>query len=83
MNKDTKQQFDVDPVLEKISPHIPDTEIDFRANVRGSILHKELPKASGLKRAVKALTLLDIKTYLTPLAKDKRQKSYDTSYQFY
>ncbi len=186
MNKDTKQRFDVDPVLEKISPHIPDTEIDFlfpfrkfntqgrlrefkasqlyrvhiltmikgvtsfnkvcaeiksrrsfrdfccfknkkstptnhilsefrdylkpsgfeeitrlitltflntvelpvikvavpdatdmpancsgfakknvnallRANVRGSILHKELPKASGLKRAVKALTLLDIK----------------------
>jgi hypothetical protein len=29
MNKDTKQRFDVDPVLEKISSHIPDDEIDF------------------------------------------------------
>ena len=33
-----------------------------RANVRGSILQKELLKASGLKRAVKALTLLDIRS---------------------
>jgi hypothetical protein len=29
MNKDTKQRFDVDPILEKISSHIPDDEIDF------------------------------------------------------
>ena len=29
MNTDTKQRFDVDPILEKISPHIPDDEIDF------------------------------------------------------
>ncbi len=29
MNKQTKQRFDVDPILEKISPHIPDEEIDF------------------------------------------------------
>lgn len=29
MNKDIKQRFDVDPLLEKISPHIPDDEIDF------------------------------------------------------
>jgi len=29
MNKDIKQRFDVDPILEKISPHIPDDEIDF------------------------------------------------------
>jgi len=29
MNKNTKQRFDVDPILEKISPHIPDDEIDF------------------------------------------------------
>ena len=29
MNKNTKQRFDVDPILEKISPHIPDEEIDF------------------------------------------------------
>ena len=28
MNKDTKQRFDVDPILEKISPHIPDDGID-------------------------------------------------------
>ena len=29
MNKNAKQRFDVDPILEKISPHIPDEEIDF------------------------------------------------------
>ncbi len=29
MNKNAKQRFDVDPILEKISPHIPDREIDF------------------------------------------------------
>ena len=28
MSKDTKQRFDVDPILEKISSHIPDDEID-------------------------------------------------------
>jgi len=33
-----------------------------RANVPGSILQKELLKAKGLKRAVKALTLLDIRS---------------------
>jgi len=29
MNKDKKQRLDVDPILEKISPYIPDDEIDF------------------------------------------------------
>jgi hypothetical protein len=29
MNKDQKQRFDVDPIFKKISPHIPDDEIDF------------------------------------------------------
>ena len=29
MKKNPKQRFDVDPILEKISPHIPDKEIDF------------------------------------------------------
>ena len=29
MNKDKKQRLDVDPILEKISSHIPDDEIDF------------------------------------------------------
>jgi len=29
MERNPKQRFDVDPVLEKISPHIPDKEIDF------------------------------------------------------
>ena len=29
MNKNTAQRFDVDPILEKISSHIPDNEIDF------------------------------------------------------
>lgn len=28
MSMKTKQRFDVDPILEKISPHIPDDEID-------------------------------------------------------
>ena len=29
MKRNPKQRFDVDPILEKISPHIPDKEIDF------------------------------------------------------
>jgi len=29
MNKNARQRFDVDPILEKISPYIPDEEIDF------------------------------------------------------
>ena len=29
MAKDTKQRFDVDPVLGKIYPYIPEDEIDF------------------------------------------------------
>ena len=29
MNRNIKQRFDLDPILEKISPHIPDEEIDF------------------------------------------------------
>ena len=29
MKRNPKQRFDIDPVLEKISPHIPDREIDF------------------------------------------------------
>ena len=36
MNKDTKQRFDVDPILEKISPHIPDDEIDLLFPFRNS-----------------------------------------------
>ena len=42
MNKDTSQRFDVDPLLEKISPHIPDDEIDFlfpfrKSNTQGRL----------------------------------------------
>jgi hypothetical protein len=42
MDKDTKQRFDVDPVLEKISLHIPDDEIDFlfpfrKSNTQGRL----------------------------------------------
>ena len=32
--KSPKQRFDVDPILEKISPHIPDEEIDFLFPIR-------------------------------------------------
>ncbi|MDZ4383592.1 MAG: transposase [Thermodesulfovibrionia bacterium] len=53
MNKDTAQRFDVDPILEKISSHIPDNEIDslfpFRKfNTQGRL--REF-KASQLYRA--------------------------------
>jgi hypothetical protein len=42
MNKNTRHRFDVDPVLEKISPHIPDEEINYlfsfrRCHVQGRI----------------------------------------------
>jgi hypothetical protein len=53
MNKDTAQRFDVDPILEKISSHIPDNEIDFlfpfrKFNTQGRL--REF-KASQLYRA--------------------------------
>ena len=59
MNKDTKQRFDVDPVLEKISSHIPDDEIDFlfpfrKFNTQGRL--REF-KASQLYR-VHILTMI-------------------------
>jgi hypothetical protein len=42
MDKNTRHRFDVDPVLEKISPHIPDEEINYlfsfrRCHVQGRI----------------------------------------------
>lgn len=53
MNKDTKQRFDVDPILEKISPHIPDEEIDFLFPFRKSNIQGRLRafKTSQLYRA--------------------------------
>jgi hypothetical protein len=53
MNKDTAQRFDVDPILEKISSHIPDNEIDFLFPFRKSNTQGRLRafKASQLYRA--------------------------------
>ena len=53
MKKNPKQRFDVDPILEKISPHIPDEEIDFlfpyrNFNTQG---RSKLFKTSQLYRA--------------------------------
>ena len=53
MKKNPKQRFDVDPILEKISPHIPDEEIDFlfpykNFNTQGRL---KLFKTSQLYRA--------------------------------
>jgi hypothetical protein len=53
MNKHTKQRFDVDTILEKVSSHIPDDEIDFlfpvrHANTQGRV---RAFKASQLYRA--------------------------------
>ncbi len=59
MNKNTAQRFDVDPILEKISSHIPDNEIDFlfpfrKFNTQGRL--REF-KASQLYR-VHILTMI-------------------------
>lgn len=53
MKKDTKQRFDVDPILEKISPYIPDDEIDFLFPFRKSNTQRRLRefKTSQLYRA--------------------------------
>lgn len=53
MNKDTAQRFDVDPILEKISFHIPDNEIDFLFPFRKSNTQGRLRafKVSQLYRA--------------------------------
>ena len=53
MKRNQKQRFDVDPVLEKISPHIPDKEIDFlfpyrKFNIQG---RSKSYKTSQLYRA--------------------------------
>jgi len=42
MDKNIRHRFDVDPILEKISPHIPDEEINYllpfrRCHVQGRI----------------------------------------------
>lgn len=53
MNNDPKQRFDVDPILEKVSPHIPDGEIDFLFPFRKSNTQGRLRKfkTSQLYRA--------------------------------
>ena len=53
MNNNEKQRFDVDPVLEKISPHVPDEEIDFLFPYRNLNTQGRLKsfKASQLYRA--------------------------------
>ena len=60
MNKNARQRFDVDPILEKISPYIPDEEIDFLFPFRSYKTQGRLRefKASQLYR-VHILTLLN------------------------
>jgi len=78
MNKNTKQRFDVDPILEKISPHIPDDEIDFlfpfrNFNTQGRI---RAFKTSQLYRAHILIMIKEITSFNKLCAEFKLRRSF-------
>lgn len=78
MNKDIKQRFDVDPILEKISPHIPDDEIDFlfpfrNFNTQGRV---RAFKTSQLYRAHILAMIKEITSFNTLCAEFKSRRSF-------
>jgi len=78
MNKDIKQRFDVDPILEKISPHIPDDEIDFlfpfrNFNTQGRV---RAFKTSQLYRAHILAMIKEITSFNKLRAEFKSRRSF-------
>ena len=78
MNKDIKQRFDVDPILENISPHIPDDEIDFlfpfrNFNTQGRV---RAFKTSQLYRAHIVAMIKEITSFNKLCAEFKSRRSF-------
>jgi hypothetical protein len=78
MSKHTKQRFDVDPILEKISPHIPDDEIDFlfpvrHANTQGRV---KAFKTSKLYRAHILSMMKGVTSFNKVCAEFKSRRSF-------
>jgi len=78
MTKGTKQRFDVDPVLEKISHYIPDDEIDFlfpfrNFNIQG---RKRTFKTSQLYRAHILTMLKEVTSFNKLRAEFKSRRSF-------
>lgn len=78
MGKHTKQRFDVDPILEKISPHIPDDEIDFLFPFRKSGTQGRLRafKASQLYRTHILTMIKGISSYNKVCAEFKSRRAF-------
>lgn len=78
MNKDTKQRFDADPILEKISSHIPDDEIDFFFPLRKSNTQGRLRvfKASQLYRAHILTMIKGVTSFNKVCAEIKSRRSF-------
>ena len=78
MNKNVKQRFDADPILEKISPHIPDEEIDFlfpfrKFNTQG---HVRQFKTSQLYRAHILTMIKGVTSFNKVSAEFKSRRSF-------
>lgn len=78
MNNDTKQRFDVDPALKKISPHIPDDEIDFlfpvrHANTQGRV---RAFRTSQLYRAHILTMIKEVTSFNKVCAEFKSRRSF-------
>jgi hypothetical protein len=78
MGKHTKQRFDVDPILEKITPHIPDDEIDFLFPFRKSGTQGRLRafKASQLYRTHILTMIKGISSYNKVCAEFKSRRAF-------
>jgi hypothetical protein len=78
MNKNTKQRFDVDPILEKISPYIPDDEIDFLFPFKNSNTQGRLRvfKTSQLYRAHILAMIKGVTSFNKVCAEFKSRRSF-------
>ena len=78
MNKQTKQRFDVDPILEKLSPHIPDDEIDFLFPFRNPNTQGRLRvfKTSQLYRAHILTMIKGVTSFNKVCAEFKSRRSF-------
>ena len=78
MNKNIKQRFDVDPILEKISPYIPDNEIDFLFPFKNSNTQGRLRvfKTSQLYRAHILAMIKGVTSFNKVCAEFKSRRSF-------
>ncbi len=78
MKKILRQRFDVDPILEKISPHIPDDEIDFLFPFRNFNTQGRLRafKTSQLYRAHILTMIKEVTSFNKVCAEFKSRRSF-------